>query len=119
MTGTGDVVITDIKRKTSGLLIEKKIAGKIYIRNSDNILIAELQKPYGREMEVALPEGKYSLLNQADNSVFETEVDIKNDGRYILALNSMTQSSEKKPFTEEIRTPKKITEKSDYMKIKT
>ncbi|HNX22615.1 MAG TPA: caspase family protein [Spirochaetota bacterium] len=96
MTGTGDVVITDIKRKTSGLLLEKKIAGKIYIRNSDNILVAELQKPYGREMEVALPEGKYSLLNQIDNNIFETKINVLTDERYLLSLNSMTQTEAEK-----------------------
>ncbi len=93
MTGTGDVVITDIKLKTSGLLLEKKIAGKVYIRNSDNILIAELQKPYGREMEVAIPEGKYSLLSQLDNNIFEAEINVLQGERYLLAQSSMKQSS--------------------------
>jgi hypothetical protein len=109
MTGTGDVVITDIKRKTSGLVLEKKIAGKVYIRNSERILIAELQKPYGREMEVALPEGKYSLLNQIDNNIFETEIEVVSDERYLLALNSMTKSGTEETVARgETRPEKKI-----------
>lgn len=111
MTGTGDVVITDIKRKTSGLLIEKKIAGTIYIRNSDNILIAELQKPYGREMEVALPEGKYSLLNKNDNIIFETKIKVAPDERYLLAQNSMTQGSAEETVFRGDQKPEKKTQK--------
>jgi len=90
MTGTGDVVITDIKQKTSGLIIEKKIAGKIYIRNNDNVLVAELQKPYGRELEIALPEGKYTLSNRIDDTLFETRIDIPQGESYLLSQNNMT-----------------------------
>ncbi len=90
MTGTGDVVITDIKHKTSGLIIEKKIAGKIYIRNNDNVLVAELQKPYGRELEIALPEGKYTLSNRIDDTLFEARIDIPHGENYHLAQNNMT-----------------------------
>jgi len=111
MTGTGDVVITDIKSKTSGLLLEKKIAGKIYIRNSDNILIAEIQKPYGREMEVALPEGKYSLLNQMDNNILEAKINVTADERYLLALNSMTQTATEETVYRGDRKSEKTTQK--------
>lgn len=92
MTGTGDVVITDIKRKTSGVLLDKKMAGKIFIRNNDNVPVAELQKPYGKEIEIALAEGKYTLLNKTDNTVFETEINVLNGNRYLVAQNTMTQS---------------------------
>lgn len=92
MTGTGDVVITNFKVKTSGLILEKNIAGKVYIRNSDNVLIAELQKPYGREMEVALPEGKYNLLNQLDDNILETKIKVSPGERYLLAQNDMTKT---------------------------
>lgn len=96
MTGTGDVVITDIKRRRSGLIIEKRIHGKIYIRNSDNILVAELQKPYGRELDVALPDGKYTILSQSDDKLFEGKIDIPAGERYMLALKSMTESGREK-----------------------
>ena len=99
MTGTGDVVITDIKTKTSALILEKKIAGKIFIRNSDNVLIAEIQKPYGRDMEIALSEGKYSLLNQADDKVFESKIEISPDEQYLLAQNSMSQAGVEQTVT--------------------
>ncbi len=92
MTGTGDVVITDIKRRTSGLTIEKKVAGRISIRNSDNVLVAEVEKPYGRELDVALPEGRYTIINRSDDRLFEGKVDIPAGERYLLAQKNMTQS---------------------------
>jgi len=96
MSGTGDVVITDIKRKTSGILLEKKIAGKIFIHSSDNTLIAELNKPYGREMAVALDEGKYKLTNQAGDNLFEAKVEVPSGKLNILSLSDMTQASGEK-----------------------
>ncbi len=113
MTGTGDVVITDIKIRTSGLLIEKKIAGKIYIRNSDNVLIAELQKSYGREMEVALPEGKYSLLSQIDNKVFEAQIRVSPGERFLLAQNDMKQGG----IEETVTRGDPISEKKPQKKV--
>ncbi len=92
MTGTGDVVITNFKQKTSGLVLEKKISGDVYIRNSDNILVAELHKPYGRELEVALPEGSYNLVNQIDNNILEARINVSPGERHIIALNDMTKT---------------------------
>jgi hypothetical protein len=92
MSGTGDVVITDIKRKTSGILLDKKIAGKIFIHSSDNTLIAELNKPYGREMTVALAEGKYKLTSHTGDGIFEADINIPEGKQNILALGDMTQT---------------------------
>jgi len=117
MTGTGDVVITDIKLKTSGLILEKKIAGKVYIRNSDNILIAELQKPYGREMEVALPEGKYNLLNQLDNGILESEIRVSPGERYLLAQNDMIKTETEETVTRGGSRPEKLPNKKQGKKV--
>ncbi len=99
MTGTGDVVITDFKRNTSAVLLEKNIVGKVFIRNSDNILIAELQKSYGREMEVALPEGKYIVLNQSENGLFESKINLATGAQFLLSQNNMNKQGSEETVT--------------------
>lgn len=96
MSGTGDVVITDIKRKTSGILLEKKISGKIYIRGTDNVLVAELNKPYGREMAVALDKGRYKITNQSGNDILEADIDVTEGKQDILSLGSLAQAEGEK-----------------------
>jgi len=44
MSGTGDVVITEIWKSSAVLVFGKDIAGKIYIHNRDNVLLVELKK---------------------------------------------------------------------------
>ena len=118
MNGTGDVVITDIKIKTSRLILDKKITGKVYIRNSDNVFIAELQKPYGKEMEIAIPAGEYSLLNQIDKSAFEINVKVSPEKSYRIALNDMKQSAgEETVLRGKTETGKNTQESSGYIRL--
>jgi len=85
MTGTGDVVITDVRRSTSGIILDKRIAGRIYIRNDERILVAETYKSYGSELEIALEEGKYSITNHTGNNIFETDIKVIHKERKVIA----------------------------------
>ena len=44
MSGTGDVVITEIWKSTAVLVLKEDVAGKIYIHNKDNELDPKLDK---------------------------------------------------------------------------
>lgn len=92
MTGTGDVIITDVRRSTSGIIFDKKISGRIYIRNNERILVAETNKPYGSELEIALEEGKYSITNHSGNNLFETDVKVGTEERISIAQEQFHSS---------------------------
>ena len=74
MSGTGDVVMTEYRENTALLKISKNISGRIYIHNAANFLVLELNKPYGREIELGLEHGKYRLINIFEGIIFETRV---------------------------------------------
>ena len=61
MRGTGDVVMTDVRRNVSGLALVEDLDGRIYIRDAGRRLVAELYKPAGRAMELGLEPGQYTL----------------------------------------------------------
>ena len=61
MTGTGDVVMTDVRQTSAGLILSKALQGRFFIRNANRQLIAELFKPAGRRVELGLEPGKYRV----------------------------------------------------------
>lgn len=77
MSGTGDVVMTDIQKSSSVLVIKKDVFGKIFIHNKENVLVIELTKPFGRDLELGLEHGKYRVLNIRDSHIFEAKITLK------------------------------------------
>ena len=61
MTGTGDMVMTDVRQTSAGLILAEALQGRFFIRNADRQLIAELFKPAGRRVELGLEPGKYRV----------------------------------------------------------
>ena len=79
MSGTGDVVITEIWKSSAVLVFGKDIAGKIYIHNRDNVLLVELKKTGGREISVGLEAGSYRIMNIDDADVWECRVVLESE----------------------------------------
>ncbi|MYC13463.1 MAG: hypothetical protein F4Y39_07005 [Gemmatimonadetes bacterium] len=61
MTGTGDVVMTDVRQTSAGLVLAESLQGRFFIRNANRQLIAELFKPAGRRVELGLEPGTYRV----------------------------------------------------------
>jgi hypothetical protein len=74
MKGTGDVVMTDIRKSEVLLTLDEELAGKLFIHNNDDILVVELSKQKGRKIRLGLEEGKYKIINLDNSLAFETSV---------------------------------------------
>jgi hypothetical protein len=61
LTGSGDVVLTDLRAATSSLVLSEDLNGRLFIRDSLGGLLAELEKPAGREMNLGLAPGAYDM----------------------------------------------------------
>jgi len=67
LTGSGDVVLTDLREASASLELSKDLYGRLFIRDSLEHLAAELNKPAGAEMKLGLAPGTYGLrLLQGD-----------------------------------------------------
>lgn len=93
MSGTGDVVITEIWKSTAVLVLKKDIAGKIYIHNQDNVLVVELKKSAGREISIGLEAGAYRIINIGSNGIFESKVSVKKGKSLELGTDRFTQTN--------------------------
>lgn len=92
MSGTGDVVITEIWKSTAVLVLKKDIAGKIYIHNQDNVLVVELKKSAGREITLGLEGGAYRIINIDSSDIYESKVYVKTGQSLELGKDKFTQT---------------------------
>jgi hypothetical protein len=61
LSGTGDLILSDVQDSSSRLKVAADVAGKIYVRNKDGVLAAEVAKDQGTPLFLALPAGSYSV----------------------------------------------------------
>jgi hypothetical protein len=77
LSGTGDVVITDLRETSSSLVLDADISGRCYVREQKAGIVIEIEKPLGRRIELGVGPGRYEVHCQnggnARSSVFKTE----------------------------------------------
>jgi hypothetical protein len=95
MSGTGDVVITDIRKGSAILVLEPEISGRIFIHDRKNSLVVELTKPLGRKIELGLEEGSYRVINLLEGQVFESKIMLKSDSEFTLSVEEFSKSDKK------------------------
>lgn len=61
LAGSGDVVMTDLRATSSTIVIDDTINGRVFIRDSEGHLVAELYKAPGRSVEIGVAPGEYSV----------------------------------------------------------
>jgi hypothetical protein len=76
MSGTGDVVITEVRRGEAVLLLGREVAGRIFVHDQASALVMEFHKPRDAEMELGLGRGRYRLIAVSESGVREAEVEL-------------------------------------------
>jgi hypothetical protein len=81
ISGTGDVVLTDIREISASLLIDEEIVGRLSIRDSSDYLIAEITKVSRKPMELGLEPGLYRITLQRGDNFYRAEVFLAGDSQ--------------------------------------
>ena len=95
MSGTGDVVLTDIRRGSAILVLAPEISGRIFIHDKNNSLVVELSKAAGRRIELGLDEGEYRVLNLLEGQVFESKIKLQNGLDFTLNADEFLKTNKK------------------------
>lgn len=93
MSGTGDVVITDIRKGSALLVLEPEISGRIFIHDRNNLLVVELTKLAGRKIELGLEEGEYRVINIIESQIFESRIKLQNGSEFALHAENFSKSA--------------------------
>jgi len=82
ISGTGDLVLTDVKQTSAGIIFDEKVTGRLSIRSSSEHLIAEITKT-ARLLELGLEPGEYRVTLQQGRDLLRADVTLY-DGRRVL-----------------------------------
>ena len=77
LSGSGDVVLTDIKEISAGLVISENITGRISIRDGSDFLVAELTKVTAKPLALGLEPGLYRITLQRGDDFYRTEIKLQ------------------------------------------
>jgi hypothetical protein len=73
ISGTGDLVLTDVNQTSAGVVFDEKLTGRLSIRNSSDHLVAEINKIAARPVELGLEPGLYRVTLQQGNDLLRAE----------------------------------------------
>jgi len=81
MSGTGDVVMTDVRQSSASLILGPDFDGRFFVRNRRGQLLAELYKPAGRRAEIAVEPGAYEVRYEEEKQLFTCELRVADGER--------------------------------------
>jgi len=90
ISGSGDLVLTDVSQTTSGIVFDENLTGRLTIRNSRDQLIAEVTK-IARPLELGLEPGAYRITLQQGSDVSRADVTLVEGRRTMVTINNFTR----------------------------
>ena len=77
LTGSGDLVLTDVRSAETKIIFDEALKGRITIRDDRENLVAETLKKADKSMEFSLPQGTYSITLLSGDRLFKTKVTLE------------------------------------------
>jgi hypothetical protein len=90
ISGSGDVVLTDIKETSAGLVLGEDITGRLSIRDRSNFLVAELTKTGAKVLELGLEPGLYRITLRNGGEYYSAELTLAENSRAVLGPGDFT-----------------------------
>ncbi len=85
LVGSGDVVITDLRRAGAVLVLPEPLVGQVFVRSSAGQLVAELRKLPGVRIDLAVDPGDYQIRVAREGRVREARLSLAPAERSALA----------------------------------
>lgn len=89
LTGSGDLVLTDLRSSAAGLTVAEDVAGRLYFRDEQGTLAVELNKAEGQKVELGLAPGVYSIVLDKKGARLAADVRVTTRKRGYLSLSMM------------------------------
>jgi hypothetical protein len=76
LAGSGDLVLTDLAEVSASMRADSELEGRLFVRDAEGRLVAELYKPSGQPLELGLAPGSYSVLLELDGGLYEARLEL-------------------------------------------
>ena len=85
LSGTGNLILSDVKASGARLEVASDVAGKLYVRNQSGQLFAEVTKEAGTPLLLAFPVGTYTVTAVTTQKSLSSRVVLTSQGTASLA----------------------------------
>jgi hypothetical protein len=94
LSGTGEVVMTDVRETSAVLVLSEDLSGRLFIRNSNEQLVVELFKVPGRTVELGLEPGTYKVRCEKESGSSISTAALEEGGQFILDPQHFTTATQ-------------------------
>jgi hypothetical protein len=84
LSGTGDVVMTDVRQTSAILVLSEDLDGRFFVRNAQKELVVELYKPRGRKVELGVEPGTYEVRVEIQRASLLAKTEVADGARVVL-----------------------------------
>ena len=84
LSGTGDVVMTDVRQTSATLVLPGDLEGRFFVRNAAQELIVELYKPLGRPVELGVEPGTYEVRAEIRKTSMVAKASVSDGSTFVL-----------------------------------
>jgi Caspase domain len=92
MAGTGDVVMTDVRRISASLILGAEYEGRFYVLDAGQHQVAELQKAQGRAIELGLEPGDYHVYYEESEKLLSAPLKLVEGQRQELVRGGLKRA---------------------------
>ncbi|MFT4625760.1 MAG: hypothetical protein ACI8PZ_004431 [Myxococcota bacterium] len=89
LTGTGVLVLTDLRQVDSTLVLAEGLVGRVSLRTPDGALVAEIDKRAGRDLSLALPDGRYIATLSDGGRFAEAHLEVSDSTSALLSASDL------------------------------
>ena len=93
LSGTGDVVITDLRQTSATLVLGESLEGRFFVRDAHHEVVVEVAKPYGRRVELGLPPGRYEVRLEREAASLVATPEIGEGAQVVLGAEQFSRTS--------------------------
>jgi hypothetical protein len=86
MSGTGDVIVTDLRQTTAGFVVAAPVEGRFYVLDDRKRLVLEFYKPAGRKVDIGLDPGVYDVRFEREPKALSGRLELREGPHQALDL---------------------------------
>ena len=93
LTGTGEIILTDIRVASAGIVLGEDIRGRMFIKERSGRMVAEVRKEAGVPLTLAVPSGRYTVTLDDGETLLGASLAVSGSSKATLEINEFTPIS--------------------------
>jgi len=89
LTGTGDLVLTDLRSATAVIVFAEDIQGHVFVRDDRGVLAVELSKARGKRVGIGIEPGDYSIVVDDGERHYSSDLVVAKGGHALLSAGEL------------------------------